>query len=95
MENNKYKKSVFYLLPAEKLLLKKYCEERNISQSQMIRNLVLEKVGLPFVEPIRIDVDLVNYLNELTRNANNLNQIARKVNSGFELDFIDCLLYTS
>lgn len=89
MEKKNLKKAAYYLMPAEKVLLEKYCREHNITQSQMVRNLVLEKLELPFVEPVRIDIDLVNYLNELTKNGNNLNQIARKINSQEFLEIID------
>lgn len=89
MKDSKLKKASYFILPAEKMLLDKYCKENNIKASHLIRNLVLEKIGLPYIEPIRIDVDFVKYLNELTRNANNLNQVARKLNSGLKLELWD------
>lgn len=82
MENeNKLKRVVFYINTNDKKLLFDQCGLLNVKPSFYVRNLVLEKLGKPIYQPPKMDFETEEYLRELMAIGNNLNQIARKLNS--------------
>lgn len=78
--NNKVK-VVFYLNSDDKELIKYQCESLQIKPSFFIRNAVLEKLGKPIFTKTTHDLDTRKYQTSLIRIGNNLNQIAKKLNS--------------
>lgn len=86
--NNKVK-VVFYLNAEDKDFVKDQCDMLQIKPSFFIRNAVLEKLNKPIFTKTIINLDTRKYLSELNKIGNNLNQIARKLNSNLELDLLD------
>ena len=78
--NNKVK-VVFYLNAEDKEVIKIQCESLQIKPSFFYRNAVLEKLGKPIFTKKVHDLDTKKYLTSLIRIGNNLNQIAKKLNS--------------
>jgi len=78
---------VFYLNSEDKELLNNQCELLQIKSSFYIRNLVLEKLGQPIFNVKNQNLDTKKYSSDLLRIGSNLNQIARKLNSG-DLKFL-------
>lgn len=78
--NNKVK-VVFYLNSEDKELIKSQCEILQIKPSFFIRNAVLEKLDKPvFIKTVH-NLDTRKYQTSLIGIGNNLNQIAKKLNS--------------
>ena len=81
-ENNKVK-TVFYINQDDRNLIKLESEKLQIKSSQFIRIAVREKLGKPLLNVKKIqDSQLKRYISLLLNTTNNLNQIARKLNSG-------------
>ena len=78
---NKKVKVVFYLNPDDKKFIKNKCELLQIKPSFFIRNAVLEKLNKPIFTKEIINLDTKKYTISLIRIGNNLNQIAKKLNS--------------
>ena len=78
--NNKVK-VVFYLNAEDKEVIKIQCGSVQIRPSFFYRNAVLEKLGKPIFTKKVHDLDTKKYLTSLIRIGNNLNQIAKKLNS--------------
>jgi hypothetical protein len=78
--NNKVK-VVFYLNTEDKEFIKNQCEILQIKPSFYIRNAVLEKLGKPIFTKVVHNLDTRKYQTSLIRIGNNLNQIAKKLNS--------------
>lgn len=86
--NNKVK-VVFYLNSEDKEFIKSQCEILQIKPSFFIRNAVLEKLDKPiFLKPI-INLEIKKYIASFFKIGNNLNQIARKLNSNEKLLIIE------
>jgi len=80
-ENNKVK-TIFYINQDDKNLIKLESEKLQIKSSQYIRIAVREKLGQPILNVKKIqDSQLKKYISLLLNTTNNLNQIARKLNS--------------
>lgn len=89
---NEYQKKVrvnFYMYKSEKELLYNHCQLLNLKTSPFIRNTVLEKLGKRIYTPPRLDTDTNQYLKELITQGVNLNQIAKKLNSGAQFMIAD------
>ena len=56
-----------------------YCLEKDIKKADFIRESVLIKLGIAIEK--KIDPDLLKSLDELNSIGNNVNQIAKKINS--------------
>lgn len=82
MKSKNKARVVFYLDIKDKILLNKQCELLKIKASFFIRNSVLEKLGEPVFEVKQINLDTKNYSIHLLKIGNNLNQIAKQLNSG-------------
>ncbi|PCH78080.1 MAG: hypothetical protein COB98_01595 [Flavobacteriaceae bacterium] len=82
MKNNKKIRVVFYLNPADKKLLKDHCGTLNIDTSNFIRFSILEKLGRPIIELKQNNIATKEYTGQLLSIGNNLNQIAKKLNTG-------------
>ncbi|MFI8605645.1 plasmid mobilization protein [Cellulophaga baltica] len=80
---------VFYLNQTDKDLLFNQCNLMQIKTSFFIRNCVLEKLGKPIFEVKATDLDTKSFTSELIKVGVNLNQIARKLNSGVEFSIAD------
>lgn len=78
--NNKVK-VVFYLNAEDKEFIKNKCEILQIKTSFFIRNAILEKLNKPVFTKKVYDLDTRKYQTSLIRIGNNLNQIAKKLNS--------------
>lgn len=72
---------VFYLSFEDKELLINQCNLLQIKSSFFIRNCILKELGKPIFTPKLQNIDLKNYISELLKTGNNLNQIARHLNS--------------
>lgn len=85
-ENNnsksKHQRVVFYLSLANKNLLFNHCDLLQVKPSFFVRNVVLEKLNKTTFSTQKTLPEISNYLNELLAQGVNLNQIARKLNSG-------------
>lgn len=79
-ENNKIR-LVFYIHPDDDKMILNQCELLKISKSFFIRNAILEKLNKPVFQLRNSNLDLKKYLLELNAIGNNLNQIAKKLNS--------------
>ena len=79
-ENNKIR-LVFYMHPEDDKMILNQCELLKISKSFFIRNAILEKLNNPIFKVSNSNLDLKQYLLELNAIGNNLNQIAKKLNS--------------
>lgn len=87
---NKIKERVvFYINNEDKDLLNNQCELLQIKSSFFIRNCVLEKLGKPIFNIVKKDIDTKKYTSELIRIGVNLNQIAKKLNSGAKFMIAD------
>lgn len=80
-EKNNKVKTVFYLDPEDKQLLEKHCESMRVFPSFFIRNVVLEQLGKKVFKKPDHNLDVKKYQMELIPIGNNLNQIAKKLNS--------------
>lgn len=78
--NNKVK-VVFYLNQDDKEFIKNQCDLLQIKPSFFIRNAVLEKLGKPVFTKTVHNLDTKKYMAALIKIGNNLNQIAKKLNS--------------
>lgn len=88
--NSKNKvKVVFYLNPEDKEFIKNQCEILQIKPSFFIRNAVLEKLNKPVFTKTVHNLDTRKYLTSLLRIGNNLNQIAKKLNSNAQFLIAD------
>ncbi|UMB59983.1 MobC family plasmid mobilization relaxosome protein [Lutibacter sp. A80] len=76
------KRVVSYLSFEDKELLINQCNLLEIKTSFFIRNSILEKLGKPIFTPKIQNIETKNYISQLLRTGNNLNQIARNLNSG-------------
>ncbi len=74
---------VFYLEEEHKEYIKSKCNLLGIKPSFFIRNAVLEKLGKKTFVPtiITSHIDTIKYIGQLLKIGNNLNQIAKKLNS--------------
>ncbi len=86
--NNKVK-VVFYLNSEDKEFIKSQCQILQIKPSFFIRNAVLEKLNKPVFTKKVLDLDTKKYQAFLIRIGNNLNQIAKKLNSNTKFLIID------
>lgn len=86
--NNKVK-VVFYLNSDDKEFIKTQCEILQIKPSFFIRNAVLEKLGRPVFAKTVQNLDTRKYQSSLIRIGNNLNQIAKKLNSNAQFLIVD------
>ncbi len=80
--SKKKERVVFYFEKIDKDLLFNHCNLIGVKTSFFVRNTILEELGKPV---IKIQVENVNtkkYVSELIRIGVNLNQVARKLNSG-------------
>lgn len=73
---------VFYLKKDDKELLDNQSKLIGVSTSNYIRNCVLEQLGKPIYNPPKIDFNTKEYMVQLLRIGNNLNQISRRLNAG-------------
>ena len=80
---------VFYLNSEDKELLNGQCELLQIRASFFIRNCMLEQLGKPLFNVKKQDLDTKVYISELIRIGVNLNQIAKKLNSGVKLMLVE------
>ncbi|NJB82808.1 plasmid mobilization protein [Wenyingzhuangia aestuarii] len=87
-KNNKVK-VVFYLNLEDKEFVKNQCEILQIKPSFFIRNAILEKLGKPIFTKTAHDLDTRKYQTSLIRIGNNLNQIAKKLNSNAQFLIAD------
>lgn len=83
------KRVVFYINNEDKELLNNQCELLQIKASFFIRNAVLEKLGKPIFNVKKQDLNTKKYSSELLRIGINLNQIAKKLNSGTKFMIAD------
>ena len=89
IKSNTKVKVIFYLNSNDKEFIKSQCELLQIKPSFFIRNAVLEKLDKPiFTKPV-IDLETKKYISALFKIGNNLNQIARKLNSNEKFLIID------
>ena len=72
---------VFYIHPDDKKMIIGHCDLLRISPSFFIRNTILEKLSKPIFTVNSQNLDVKKYLIELNAIGNNLNQIAKKLNS--------------
>ncbi len=89
MEKSNKVKVVFYLNKDDKEYIKSQCELMQIKPSFFIRNAVLEKLGKPIFIPKTSKIDTNKYINQLLKIGNNLNQIAKKLNSNTQFLIAD------
>ena len=89
MEKINKEKVVFYLNPRDKNLLFEQAESLQIKASILVRNLVLQQIGKPVIKMHSTDLNTKEYLSGISSIGNNLNQIARKLNSDIKLRIID------
>ena len=89
MKEKTDKKIVFYMTQKEKELLQKHCDNLSVKISSFLRVCTLNKIGKMVKEIKNEDINFLSYLSEVSANANNLNQIAKKVNQGLELNILD------
>lgn len=89
MNDKNKKRIVFYLDMNDKILLNNQCELLKINASFFIRNCVLEKLGKPVLEVKQNNLETKNYMLQLFNIGNNLNQIAKKLNSNLDLKVVD------
>tara|TARA_R110001583_G_scaffold44966_2_gene142201 strand:- start:12147 stop:12485 length:339 start_codon:yes stop_codon:yes gene_type:complete len=82
MKQKNKERVVFYLNKEDKELLNNQCELLQIKASFFIRNSVLIRLGKPIFNVKKQDLDTKKYTTELIRIGVNLNQIAKKLNSG-------------
>ncbi|MDD7914092.1 plasmid mobilization relaxosome protein MobC [Polaribacter haliotis] len=82
-------KMVFYINLKDKELIKNHCELLQIKPSFFIRNIVLEKLGRPIFEPKKMKIETKQYNSQLNKIGVNLNQIAKKLNSGLQFQVGD------
>ena len=82
-------KVCFYLSPIDQANFNNNCALLNIAPSVFLRQLVLEKLKKPLEENIHENLELKKYTYELFRTGNNLNQIAKKLNSGVKFVISD------
>lgn len=79
---------VFYMRPEDVDILKAYSQSLDIDNSQFIRNAVLEKLGRPTFKSNKcemLNTASRTVVGQLFKIGNNLNQIAKKLNSGTKL----------
>ena len=89
MKTRNKDKVVFYLNSEDKELLQNQCELQKTKASSFIRNCVLEKLGKPIFEVRRKNLDVEKYVSQLMKIGVNLNQIAKKLNSGVQFMIAD------
>ncbi len=89
MESENKVRVVFYLSPEVRELLLNQSKMLQINASLYVRNCVMEKLGKPIFEVKKKDLDVKIYTAQLLNIGNNLNQIAKKLNKGLNLRFID------
>lgn len=80
---------VFYMTKEDKEALIKKCKSLCVQTSFFIRNLVLENLGKPIFNAIKVPFELRQYMNELMSQGNNLNQIAKKLNQGEKISILN------
>lgn len=80
--SKKKERVVFYLNISDKELLFNHCELIQVKPSFYIRNTVLEKLGKPVFKIQAENLETKKYISELIKIGVNLNQVARKLNSG-------------
>lgn len=83
------KRIVSYLNETDKELLENRCKLLKISVSFFTANCILEKLGKPILEIKTLNQDTKEYTLQLFKIGNNLNQIARKLNSGAKFMIAD------
>lgn len=83
------KRIVAYLHETDKELLENKCKLLKVSVSFFTTNCILEKLGKPILEIKPINDDLKSYILQLYKLGVNLNQIARKLNSGAKFMIAD------
>ncbi len=89
MKSKNKDRVVFYLNSEDKELLNNQCELLQIKASFYVRNCVIEKLGKPVFEIKRRSLEVQNYSSQLIRIGNNLNQIAKKLNSDVKFQIAD------
>ena len=80
---------VFYLDKRDKELLQDECTHLRVKASFYIRNCVLEKLGNSVLKVKSNSIEVKHYTNHLLKIGNNLNQIAKKLNSGTKFMIAD------
>lgn len=89
MRNKKKEKVVFYLDSDTKKLISEKCQMQQIKMSFFIRNAVLASLGKSTFQAKTKDIDTTKYLSSLFKIGNNLNQIAKQLNSGKKFQIAD------
>lgn len=87
--NNNKIRVVFYIKPEDKNMIQNHCDLLSISPSFFIRNTILEKLNKEIFNPNNQNLDVKKYLSELNAIGNNLNQIAKKLNSNAQFLIAD------
>lgn len=82
-------KVIFYLDEMDKELLFNHCQLIRVKPSFFIRNTILETLGKPVMKIQVENVNTKEYVSELIRIGVNLNQVARKLNSGASFAIAD------
>ena len=80
---------VFYLDQRDKELLQDECELLRVKTSFYVRNCVLEKLGNPVLKVKNNSIETKHYTSQLLKIGNNLNQIAKKLNSGAKFMIVE------
>ncbi len=83
------KRIVAYLDQIDKELLENRCKLLKLSVSFFTANCILEKLGKPILEIKPINDTTKEYTLQLFKIGNNLNQLARKLNSGAKFMIAD------
>ncbi len=89
MNSNNKKRVVFYIDAADKDVLFNQCKLLQIRPSFFVRNCVLEKLGKPIFVSTPVNLDTKKFSSELIKVGVNLNQVARKLNSGVAFSIAD------
>jgi len=89
MINKNKERVVFYMETKNKILLQNECDLLQVKASFYIRNCLLEKLGRSVVEVKPRQLDTKSYTLQLLKIGNNLNQIAKKLNSGAKFMIAD------
>lgn len=87
--SNELERVVFYLKIEDKELLYNHSALLKISNSFFVRNTILKELSKPTIQVRKRNLDTSNYIKSLMAIGNNLNQIARKLNSGYQFSLID------
>ena len=87
---------VCYLDEVEFILLKKRIKITREKKSEVLKNSFIKELNSNYKEPRKFNAEEINFLNEISRLNNTLNQIAKRLNSGQVLGGIDVVkLYST